>query len=188
MTKTLNEIKNGDCIVIDGAPYLVLAATHLHMQNRRANVSLRAKKFVGGQVIERTFRSGQELEEADLERASAVFVYERHGDYWFMEAGNPKNRFSLKGDVVGDGAKFLRKDLEVTALKYNGAIITVTLPIKVDYAVIEAPPATRGNTAQGGSKQVTIDGGGKVSVPLFVEEGDIIRINTTSGEYVERVE
>ena len=187
MKKTLNEIKNGDCVVIDGAPYLVLAANHLHMQQRRANVILRAKKLVGGQVIERTFRSDHELEEADLERMNAVFIYERNGAYWFMETGNPQNRFSLEEDIVGESGKFLRKDLDVTALKYNGEIIAVTLPIKADYAVIEAPPATRGNTAQGGSKQVTIEGGGKISVPLFVEEGDTIRINTTSGEYVERV-
>jgi elongation factor P len=93
----------------------------------------------------------------------------------------------LSGDIIGEQGKFLKPNTEIAALVWNGKVITASIPIKMEFKVIEAPPAIKGNTAQGGSKQVTIEGGAVVSVPLFVNEGDVIRINTETGEYVERV-
>ena len=83
---------------------------------------------------------------------------------------------------------FLKSNLEITALKFKGKLINIELPIKVDYKIIEAPPAIKGDTAQGGAKAVTIETGAKINVPLFIDEGDIIKVNTQTGEYVERVE
>ena len=89
--------------------------------------------------------------------------------------------------MIGGAKDFLKKDLEVVALKWNGQIIAIELPIKVDYVVAEAPPAVRGDTAQGGTKQVELETGYKVLTPLFIETGDTIRVNTETGEYMERV-
>ncbi len=188
MKKSLNDIKAGDTVVIDGVPYIVLSAKHLHMQQRKANVSIRVKNLIGGNVIEKTYRSDQELEEAELERKDAVFLYEHHGVYWFADASNPKERFSLNEAVVGSAGKFLKQNLSIAALAHNGAVINIILPIKVEYIVTEAPPAIKGSTAQGGTKQIIIESGAKLSVPMFINKGDSIRVNTQTGEYVERTE
>ncbi|MCL4437703.1 elongation factor P, partial [Patescibacteria group bacterium] len=131
---------------------------------------------------------GDYFEEANIERNEAVFIYANKGEYWFHEKGNPGNRFSLKAEVIGEGANFLKPQTEVEMVIFNGKVINVIMPIKMDFKVVEAPPAIRGNTAQGGSKQITLEGGAKISAPLFIEEGDLVRINTQTGEYVERVE
>lgn len=116
------------------------------------------------------------------------FIYESRGVYWFNEANNPQNRFSLKKEELGGGVNFLKSNLEIIALKFEGKIIRIELPIKIDYKVTEAPPAIKGDTAQGGAKAITIETGAKINVPLFIDEGDIIKVNTQTGEYVERVE
>ena len=103
------------------------------------------------------------------------------------EKGNPKNRFPLKMAIIGEAAQFLKTNLEVTAYKFKEKIINVELPIKIDLKVTEAPPALKGNTAQGGTKSVMLETGAKLNVPLFINEGDVVRVNTQSGEYIERV-
>jgi elongation factor P len=118
----------------------------------------------------------------------ATFIYHNRGQYWFNDKGNPKNRFFLTEEVIGNAGQFLKAATEVKAFKFKGKIINIELPIKVDLKVTEAPPAVRGDTAQGGTKTVTLETGAKVNVPLFINEGDIIRVNTASGEYTERVE
>jgi elongation factor P len=198
-----NELKPGIFIVLDGQPFLVLESQFLRMQQRKPVMKTKLKNLFSGGVTERSFQQTDQLEEADLERMKAKFLYSNRGDFWFCEEGNPppqggearpdqrrggKNRFMLKAETVGDSEKFLKPNLEVEALKFNGEIISFEIPIKVDYKVAEAPPAVRGNTAQGGTKSVTIETGAKINVPLFINEGDVIRINTQTGDYVERVE
>ena len=101
---------------------------------------------------------------------------------------NTPRRFKLSQEQLGDTTHFLKQNTIVEALKFNGEILTITLPIKIDFKVVEAPPAIRGNTAQGGTKTVTIETGAQIVVPLFINECNIIRINTQTGEYMERVE
>ena len=117
----------------------------------------------------------------------AQFIYARNHGYWFHEVGNPSNRFSISEETIGDQGRFLKPQMTVRAIKFDGRIINVEIPIKVEYKVTEAPPNVRGNTAQGGTKQVVIETGAKISTPMFVETGDVIRVNTETGEYVERV-
>ena len=140
-----------------------------------------------GKVLDKTFKSSDAIEEAEIERRDAVFIYERNGEYWFNELGNPSARFALSGGVIGSQAQFLKSKMEIKAFIFKGDIINIELPIKADYKVIEAPPSIKGNTSSGGSKLVTIEGGAKINTPLFVEEGDTIRVNTETGEYTERV-
>ena len=105
----------------------------------------------------------------------------------FCEVENPAIRFSLTADQVGEKSRFLKENMEVETVKFEGTIINIAIPIKVDLEVKEAPPSIRGDTSQGGKKTVVLESGAEVSTPLFIEAGDIIRVNTETGDYVERV-
>ena len=191
MAVGINELKKGVFIVIDGAPYAVLSASHSHIGRGGALVQTKIKNLMTGNILDRNFRAGDTVTEARIRKMQAQFLYERRGDYWFCEAGFPANRFALSGNALGDKAALLRPKMEIVALKYikdeGEQIINVELPVKADYRVTHAPPGIRGNTSQGGTKTVTLEGGLKVTVPLFIEEGDTIRINTETREYAERV-
>lgn len=184
---SINDLKNGDIIIIDGNPCLVTSVKHQHIGRGGATVSLRFKNIKTGQVLERNYKSNEEFKEGEIEKIKVKFLYHHKNQYWFSEIDNPKNRFELDDNVLGDSKDFLKQNLELIALKFEGEIFNVELPIKVDYKVVEAPPAVRGNTSQGGTKTAVIESGAKVIVPLFVNEGDIVRINTQTGEYTERV-
>ena len=184
----MNELENGTVVKINNDPYMIMSIKHLHMGRGSSSTQARIKNLRTGQVLERNYKPADEFEEAEVEKMPCVSLYQSRGEYWFNEKSNPKNRFNLKVDDLGDSAKFLKPNLDVTAIKFDEKIIGVELPIKVDYKVVEAPPAIRGNTAQGGTKMAVIEGGASISVPLFVNEGDIIRVNTQLGEYTERME
>lgn len=184
---TINDLKNGDFVVIDGAPYQVLSVKHLHIGRGGSSAQTRIKNLKTGQVFERNYKPADSFGEADLEKFKVQFVYAHRGEYWFAEPGKPQSRFALMEEAIGEAKNFLKKDLTAVALKWNDQVINIELPIKVDYLVIEAPPAVRGDTAQGGTKQVTLETGYKVLTPLFIETGDTIRVNTETGEYAERV-
>ena len=186
MKLSINDLKRGSRIVIGGDPYIVMYVKHIHMGRGGATLQTKIRNLKSGKVLERSFKSSDSFEEADIERLQAQFIYERNGEYWFHETGNPSSRFSLEKDVIGDQAIFLKPKMEISTFIFRGDFINIELPIKVDYKVIEAPPTIKGNTSQGGNKQVVIEGGAKITVPLFIETGDIIRVNTEIGEYVER--
>ena len=188
MSLSINDLKNGIVIKINADPYAVLSVKHLHVGRGSSSVQTRIKNLRTGQVLERNFKPSDEFEEVEIEKMKSRFLYESRGEYWFDEIGNPKNRFALGVEDLSDAAQFLKPNLEVRAVKYEGKIINIELPIKVDYKVVEAPPTVRGNTAQGGAKTVVIESGAKISAPLFINEGDIIRVNTQTGEYTERIE
>jgi elongation factor P len=185
---TYTDLKKGVLFVMDGAPYEVLDSHFLRMQQRKAVVQTKIKNLITGKIVDRNFQPSDNFEEADVEKKSVLFIYTNRGEYWFHEVGDPKSRFMLSGEVLGEQGKFLKPNTEVETLTFDGKVIGVKLPVKLDFKVIEAPPGIKGNTAQGGSKVVTLEGGAKVSAPLFVGEGDIVRVNTETGEYVERVD
>jgi elongation factor P len=187
MSLAYTDLTKGVLFIMDGAPYEVLETHFLRMQQRKAVVQTKIRNLMTGKILDRNFQASDFFEEAEIEKKNVEFIYANRGEYWFHEAGNPKNRFPLGADVVGDQGKFLKPGTKVLTFLFDGKVIKVEIPIKMDFKIIEAPPAIRGNTAQGGTKQVTIEGGAKVNVPLFVNEGETIRINTQTGEYVERV-
>ncbi len=186
-----SELKKGSFIAVDGAPYIVLSCSHSHIGRGGAVVQTKIRNLKTGTILERNFRVGDSIKESEIRKMQARFIYERRGEYWFHERSVPANRFFISRGALGDKALFLKPEMEVTALKQveedKEEIINIELPIKADYKVIEAPPGIRGNTADGGKKTATIEGGLKVSVPLFIEEGDTIRINTETKEYAERI-
>jgi elongation factor P len=185
---SINDLTNTDTIIIDGAPYVVLSVKHQHVGRGSATVALKIKNIKTGQVLDRNYKSNEEFQEGEIEKIAVKFLYHHRNEYWFAESSNPKNRIELDETVLGDSKDYLKANLDVVALKFEGEIFNVELPIKVDYKVVEAPPAVRGNTSQGGTKIAVIESGAKVIVPLFVNEGDIIRVNTQTGEYYERAE
>ena len=188
MSLTYNELKPGTFIILDGQPYEVLEFAFLRMQQRKPVSKTKLKNLITGKVKEQTFHQSDVLEEAKLDKMPSRFLYENRGVCWFDEAGNPKNRFSFNKEELGNSVDFLKPNMEVTAIKFDEKIINIYLPIKANYKVVEAPPAIKGDTAQGGNKVSIIETGAKVNTPLFINTGDIILVNTQTGEYVERIE
>ncbi|MEX2032963.1 MAG: elongation factor P [Candidatus Colwellbacteria bacterium] len=191
MALGVSELKKGGFIIIDGAPYVILSHSHSHIGRGGAVAQTKVRNLKTGVILDRNFKGGDSIKEAKISKMQAVFVYERRGEYWFHVAGKPANRFSIKAEVLEDKRVFLKPKMEVVALKFmkddKGEIINVELPVKADYRVIEAPPGIRGSTAQGGTKTATLEGGLRVNVPFFIEEGDTVRINTETGGYAERM-
>lgn len=185
---TYNELKPGTYLILDSQPYEVLEFAFLRMQQRKPVSKTKLKNLITGKVKEQTFHQNDTIEEAELEKMKSRFIYESKGAYWFDEISNPKNRFSFTKEEIGGTADFLKQNMEIIALKFNDKIINIEPPVKAAYKVIEAPPAIKGNTAQGGDKVVTIETGAKITVPLFINQDDIILVNTQTREYVERVE
>jgi elongation factor P len=157
-------------------------------QMRKPVNQTKLKNLITGKVVEHAFHQAETIDEADIEEKDMEFIYARKGECWFSDPENKSNRVSVSEELVGETLHFLKQGATVQALIFDEKVIGVVPPIKVDLKVTEAPPSTKGNTAQGGSKQVTLETGATINVPLFVNEGDIVRINTETGEYVERVE
>lgn len=183
-----NEVLPKKVILMDGEPYEVLSSWVFRKQQRKPVNQTKLRALKTGSVTEMTFHQNDKVEEAELETRTIQFIYERNGDWWFMDPKNPKDRFPLPRSVVGPQGVYLKSNTEAEARVFNDEIIGLKMPIKMDLTVTEAPPDVRGNTAQGGNKVVTLETGATLQVPMFIHAGDIIRINTETNEYVERVE
>jgi elongation factor P len=183
-----NELKIGTMFKFEGTPYEVLEYEFLRMQQRKPVAKTRIKNLLTGQVIERNFHQNEALEEIEVEKKPITYLYSHRGEFWFCEKGNPKNRFKLEETKIGPAARFLKPNSEVLSLVLDEQILSVKAPIKVELKVTETPPGEKGNTAQGGTKTATLETGAEVAVPLFINTGDIVRINTDTGLYVERAE
>lgn len=173
---------------MDGEPYLVMEYAFLRMQQRRPTSQVKAKNLMTGKITQKTFQQSDSFEEAEIEKEPLNFLYSHRGEYWFSSLKDPKNRTAFKEKQIEESAKFLKPNIQVTAYKFRKKIINIELPIKIDYEVKEAPPSFKGDTATGGNKTVILENKLSLNVPMFVNQGDVIRLNTETGEYVERVE
>jgi elongation factor P len=183
-----NEILPKRVILLEGEPYEVLDAHVFRKQQRKPVNQTKLRHLITGKVTEQAFHVSEKVEEADLSTKNVKYLYQNRGEWWFCAENNPSDRFKLEETTVGAGGKFLKANTIVEAVIFDEKVIGLKLPIKVDLKVTDAPPAVRGNTSQGGSKQITLETGATVFAPLFINEGDIVRINTEIGEYVERVD
>ena len=183
-----NEILKGRVILLDGEPYEVLDAHVFRKQQRKPVNQTKLRHLITGKVTEQSFHVSEKVEEADLSTKSVKYLYTNRGERWFCAESNPSDRFMLSEETIGTGGQFLKPNRIVEALVFDEKIIGVKLPIKMDLKVTEAPPAVKGNTAQGGSKLITLETGATLNAPLFINEGDIVRVNTIEGAYVERVD
>lgn len=182
-----NEIVERKYIIMDNEPYEVIDSHVFRKQQRKPVNATKLKNLITGKVTERSFHVSEKAEEADIENKDIKYLFNNKGEWWFCEPNDPSKRFSLSQSFIGDAGNFLKPNSLVTAMVFNEKIIGVKLPIKVDLKVTEAHPAVKGDTAKGGSKQVVLETGATISVPMFIKEGDVIRINTETGEYTDRL-
>jgi len=182
------DLRKGVRFVLDGEPYEVLEFQQIGKAQNVFVAKTKIKNLITGKVFERNFHQDDVFEEVEIEKIKVKFIYTRGGKFYFSEAEDPRNRFELEEEKIGSGAKFLKSNLILDGLKFKEKIINVSLPIKIQLRVIEAPPGVKGNRSQAGTKQVTLETGAKINVPLFIGTGDLIEINTETGEYIKRVE
>lgn len=186
-TLSYNEILPKSIIEYNGDPYEVQSSHVFRKQQRKPVNQTKLKNLKSGKVLEISFHQSETVQEADIEKKELTYIYSNRGEAWFHEVGNPSKRFSIPEELVVDKIKYIKENDTVTVLYWKDEVIGVEIPIKVELEVVEAPPSVKGNTREGGSKQVELETGIKISTPLFINTGDVIRINTESGEYVERV-
>jgi len=182
-----NDIVPKKVIEYENAPYEVLSSHVFRMQMRKPVNQTKLKNIITGRVIEISFHQSETVGEADIETMTAVYLYTNRGQSWFTEKGKPANRFFFPEEAVHDKVQWLVQNNEVEILMYKGTPVTVSIPVKVELKVKDAPPAVKGDTATGGNKQVILESGATVLTPLFINPGDVLRINTETGDYVERV-
>jgi len=181
------DLKPGVQFIYEGQPWEVLDANAMKMAQRRPVIRTKIRNLVDGRVQEQSFQQGDIFDEADLEKREIKFLYQTKGQYFFCEPNNPGNRFSFSEDKIGVQAKYLRPNEIVTGIVFEDKIITFKLPIKVQLRVKESAAGVKGDRAQAGTKEAVLESGAVVQVPLFIEEGEVIEINTETGEYVKRV-
>ena len=182
-----NEVKPGVAVLIEGEPYVCTWNNIMQKQQRRPVNQTKMRHLIKGNSIEHSFQQNDKLQEAEIEKKPAIFIYERNGEWFFHDMKDKSKRFTVTDEMMGESGKFLKDNTGIETLSFNDKIFSVKLPIKVELKVVEAPPDVRGNTAQGGSKIVELETGATINVPMFVKLGDVIRINTETGEYTERV-
>ena len=179
------EFKKGLKIVFDGQPYAIVEFQHVKPGKGGAFVRTKLKHMRLGKVIDNTFRSGEKVELVDFEERHMQFLY-RDDRYHLMDL-ETYEQLSLSEDEVGDAREFLKEDTEVDVLYIDGAPAAVELPNFVELAIAKTDPGLRGDTAQGGTKPATLETGAVVQVPLFLNERDVVKVDTRTGEYLARV-
>jgi elongation factor P len=184
-----NEVTPKRAIVMDGDPWIVLSNSISKKDRQKASNFVKLKNVRTGSVVDRTFLQSDVFDEAELEKRDIVFIFYNagKGEYMFHEAGNPGARFPLAEDEVGPQGKWLKEKSELKALTFDEEIIGVQIPIKVELVVSEASDAVKGNTSSNATKEVTVETGATLQVPQFINQGDVIAINTETGDYSERV-
>jgi len=184
---THTDLKPGVQFIYEGQPWEVLEASMMKMAQRRPVIQSKIKNLINGRVQEKNFQQGDVFNEADLEKNDIKFLYQTKGQYFFCEINDPSKRFSFTEAQIGTQAKYLRPNEIVTGIVFEEKIITFKLPIKVQLKVKESAAGVKGDRAQAGTKSAILESGAEIQVPLFIEEGDIIEVNTDTGQYVKRV-
>jgi elongation factor P len=185
---SFSELKKGVKIIYNNEPYEIIEHSLMFKGRGHSTLAVKLKNLISGNIISTTFHPSDSFEEAEIEKIKAKFLYSHRDKYVFCEEKNPSQRFELTSETIGSASQFLKPNQVLEAIQFRGEIVNIVLPIKIQLKVVEAPPGVKGERAQAGTKQVTLETGAKINVPLFVEQGDIVEVNTETGEYVRRVE
>jgi elongation factor P len=180
-----NELRAGAKIELDGVPYLVIEYQHHKPGKGGAMVRTKLRNLRTGALIDRTFRPDEKLSPAPLEERQAQFLYRQGDEYTFMDLESYE-QFGVTGKQLGDAGAFLKEEMEVSILFYHAEVIAVDLPIAVELTVVETEPGVRGDTVSGGSKPATLETGALIQVPLFIQVGTRVRVDTRTGAYIAR--
>jgi len=184
---TLNDIKQGITIIYNGEPHKVVLAKFVRMQQRKPVMQTKLKNLITGKVVEYNFKAGESVETGDLGFAKVNYLYKQGDEYYFMDNATYEQIFFTVAQL-GDQIKYLKEGSEVNLVSFNEKPINIELPAKMDFKVTTAADAVKGDSAQGRvTKTAEMETGLEVNVPMFIKEGDIIRVNTETGDYVERV-
>ncbi|MDD3553878.1 MAG: elongation factor P [Deltaproteobacteria bacterium] len=181
-----SDLRKGLKIVIDGTPYIVTDFQFSKPGKGQALYRCKLKNMMTGYTIDRTYRSGEKFEPANLDEVQMQFLYKDGDGFHFMDT-QKYEQVALTEEQVGEAKNFLKENMEVTVLFFDSTPIDITLPIFVELQVTKSDPGVRGDTATGATKPATLETGYVIQVPLFIEEGDVLKIDTRTGEYVERV-
>jgi elongation factor P len=180
------EFRNGAKIEIDGEPFVIVEFQHVKPGKGGAFVRTKLKSMKTGNVIDRTYRSGEKLETPNIEEKNMQFLYATGDEYFFMD-NETYEQSSLTAKQMGDNKNWLKENMVVQVLYHNGNPINVEVPMFVELKVVRTDPGVKGDTAAGGTKPATLETGAVVKVPLYLEEGEVIKVDTRTGEYLERV-
>ena len=186
MRISINELKTGLTILLDGQIYMVMEYQHVKPGKGAAFVRTKLRNLKGGGILERTFKGDEKIEEAFIEERKLQYLYRSSKIYYFMDQENFEE-INISEDILGENTKFLKEGLEVSSYSYKGEILNVLLPTFIELKVAHTEPGLKGDTAKSTNKSATVETGAIIAVPLFIEVGDVIKIDTRSGEYVERV-
>lgn len=183
---SVNDLKTGLTLEIDHALWSVVEFLHVKPGKGAAFVRTKLKNAETGNVIEKTFRAGEKVAKANLDRRDMQYLYKEASDYIMMDLKSYE-QISVSETQIGDGKKYLKENMNLSILLHDSKIIGVDIPNHVELEVVDTPPSERGNTAQGSSKPATLETGAIVQVPFFVSNGDKIRVDTRTNEYLDRV-
>jgi len=180
------EFKKGLKIELDGVPYIIVDFQHVKPGKGGAFVRTKMKSLLTGRVLDQTFRSGEKVKRPDLMEREMQFLYREGGDYHMMD-NETYEQIMLTEDQVGEAAQYLSENMVVKVLFFNQQAVAVEAPLFVELAVAQTDPGVKGDTAAGGTKPATLESGVTIQVPLFISEGDRVKVDTRTGAYIERV-
>lgn len=181
----ISKIKLGTIVKIDGEPYIVIKADHHKMGRGGAVLKTKLKNLISGKVLDKTMQGNETIEEGETEMKKANYMY-ADGDTAYLMDNESFEQFEIDLEILGESKKFLKENTDVDVMYFEGKPVSIKLPVKMDFEVVSSPPGVKGNSAGNVTKQVKIETGAYVTVPMFIKEGDIIRINTEKCEYAER--
>ena len=183
---TTAEFRPGLKIEVEGKPFIITEFLHVKPGKGGAFVRTKLKNMLTGQVLEKTFRAGEKVAIPNIQEKEMQYLYQDKAHYCFMDTATFDQVF-LTAEQLGDSRLFLRENTDIKALIYNDEVVDIELPNFVELEVVQTEPGIKGNTVTGGSKPATLESGGIIQVPLFVNIGDMVRIDTRTREYLERV-
>lgn len=186
MAVDTSNFKNGLKLEMDGEPYVMTYFQHVKPGKGGAFVRTKMKNLRTGRMLDKTFRAGEKVTEADIDERHMQYLYRDSESLVFMDTESYE-QMSISKEQVGDAVKFLMENIEIDVILYKGNPINIELPAFIQAAIAQTDPGLKGDTASGATKPATLETGAVVQVPLFIKEGEIVRVDTRTGEYVERV-
>jgi len=180
------DFKNGLTVEIEGNIFQILEFQHVKPGKGAAFVRTKMKNIINGGVVEKTFRPTEKFEQAHIDRKEMQYLYSDSDLFYFMDV-ETYDQIAVNADTVGESLKFVKENENVKVISYQGNVFSIEPPITVELDIIETGPGFRGDTAQGATKPAIVETGAQVMVPLFVEQGDKLKIDTRTGEYLSRV-
>ncbi|OWZ84033.1 elongation factor P [Natranaerobius trueperi] len=181
-----NDFKNGMTIELDGEVYTIVDFLHVKPGKGAAFVRTKLRHYKTGSISEKTFRAGEKVQRAHIEKSEMQYLYSADDMFYFMDTTSFE-QYTINKEQLGDKVKYLKENMVISILFYGKEIIGIELPVFVELQVSETEPGVKGDTASGGSKPAQLETGLSVNVPFFINNGDIIKVDTRTGEYIERV-